>query len=160
MIDSNAGSRGPLNVSAEKPKFLVDADFQASAGGDVGDEADLSDSSESSSDDDDDDDVPANVPKTGVAEVEDQVEAGIDAAANALSVGGNLNQSVKDCPRPMPTRAQVGRFLQREVRKPTILHDLGHFSSSFPLLPSCPTFIKKNMNYITFPSIKKFSACR
>jgi hypothetical protein len=84
----NAGSRGPLNVSAEKPKFLVDADFQASAGGDVGDEADLSDSSESSSDDDDDDDVPANVPKTGVAEVEDQVEAAIDAAANSVSDGG------------------------------------------------------------------------
>jgi hypothetical protein len=42
-----------------------------------------------------------------------------------MNAGGNLNRAVKDCSRPMPTRAQVGRFLQREGRKANILHDLG-----------------------------------
>jgi len=111
-----------MNLVAEVPKFLVDSDYQALVIDGDRDRLTIVTL----------DDVSSNEEYNGdeareaeTADVQDQIEAVYEQAAIAISTSSNLNKVVKDCSRPMLTRAQVGRFLEKEGRKAHVLHDVG-----------------------------------
>jgi hypothetical protein len=118
---SKSNARGPLNLAAEAPKFLIDADYRASAVKDDDDLAAAVDTEDSSSEDEDEN----NVAKDMDAELQDRIDKTYEEGALMLSAGGDLNVATKNCGRPLLTRAQVGRFLESEGKKARILHDIG-----------------------------------
>jgi hypothetical protein len=115
-----SNARGPINMAAEAPKFLVEADFRASATAGNDDETAVDIEDDSGSDEDGEDE-----PDAIGAEVQDKIEKAYEEGALALSSGGDLNAVTKACGRPSLTRVQVGRFLQAEGKKARVLHDVG-----------------------------------
>jgi len=114
-------ARGPLNLAAEIPKYLADADYRASAAGGEEDTANTADMSDSSMDEDEDDETTDDI----AAEVLEQIDSAYEDGALHLSAGGDLNVATKDCKRPSLTRAAVGRFLLSEGKKAKVLYDVG-----------------------------------
>jgi hypothetical protein len=119
---SKSNARGPMNLAVETPKFLLDADFRASATATAGNDETTVVNTEVDSDDDSDgedefDDV--------AVETQDKIEKAYEEGALAMSSGGDLNAVTKDCGWPSLTRVQVGRFLQLEGKKARVLHDVG-----------------------------------
>lgn len=113
-----SNARGPMNLAAETPKFLVDADYRAAATGGNGDET-IEVEDEDQSDDEDDVDLDS------ISEdVQDEVHKAHEEGAVAMSSGGDLNAATKACGRPSLTRVQVGRFLKSEGKKARVLHDV------------------------------------
>jgi hypothetical protein len=111
-----------MNLAAEVPKFLVDSDYQALAIDGDRDRLTTVTLDDVSSDEEYDGD---EAREAEIANVQDQIEAAYEQAAIAMSAGGNLNKVVKDCSHLMLTRAQVGRFLEKEGRKAYVLHNVG-----------------------------------
>jgi hypothetical protein len=123
---SKSNARGPMNLAAEAPKFLADADYRASALKEddslvTAVNADDSSSGDEGESEDDDEGV-----ATGMdAELQDRIDKTYEEGALMLSTGGDLNVATKNCERPPLTRAQVGRFLESEGKKARVLHDVG-----------------------------------
>jgi hypothetical protein len=118
---SKGNARGPMNLAAEMPKFLVDADFRACATAGNSDEATLVDTEDESDEDEGEELGPDDLD----AEVQDRVEKAFEEGALAMSSGGDLNAVTKNCGRPSLSRVQVGRFLQSIGKTARVLHDVG-----------------------------------
>jgi hypothetical protein len=118
---SKSNARKPLNLGADAPKFLVDADYRASAVRDDNDLAAAVDVDNSSGEDDEDE---IGIAQDMDAELQDQIEKTYEEGALMLSAGGDLNVATKNCRRPPLSRAQVGRFLKAEGKKAQVLHDV------------------------------------